>query len=76
MSKKTNKLNVEYFINIVKPKLEENFVWVRELNGGSFRLSLKGKTIDYYPGSGKYHNIDKDVRHTCINWHEDILKLF
>lgn len=76
MSKKTKQLSVDYFKTIVKPQLEKNFVWVVEINGGTYRLCLKGKTIDYYPSSGKYFNIDKDVRGTCNNWHEDLLKLF
>lgn len=67
---------VEYFEKIVKPKLITQGVMIKLLTGGSYRLIYKGKTVDYYPSSGKYHNISINSRGVCNNWDEDIIKLF
>ncbi len=76
MSRKTNKMEVEYFLKINKPELEKRYGVVKEINAGSFRIAIKNKRIDYYPSSGKYHDIIKDERGECPNWFENILVLF
>ena len=62
MSDKLNKQRNEYFKDTVVPELKKEGIHIKVLNGGSYRL-LKGmRTLDYYPASGKYHNIVTNVR--------------
>lgn len=76
MSRKIKQDLVKYFESTVKKELINNKATVKTLNGGSYRIFYKGIHIDYYPGSGKYHNITNNIRGECKCWYEDILKLF
>lgn len=62
MSNKTKKEFKEYFETIVLPELKNTKMLIKQPTSGVYRLTYKLNTIEYYPSSGKYFHITKQVR--------------
>lgn len=74
---KVKKELTEYFTTIVLPELKKNNILIKQPSSGIFRMTYKLSIIEYYPSSGKYFNITKQVRGQLTEGSaEEILNLF